>query len=222
MAIIRDTSGGSSRSSVTSISSSVIVTDGSGRRLVVVVNGNDAAGTGPVSPSGVTYGGTALTKRVEQGATTGVDNHVSIWELVNPGAGTATLTATSPGTFQFVDFGWVVFRGASQLTEPHGTIAVNQIGVQNMTISGTPTVAGAWAISGGYPETNPSQGISGATEFLSAFFTDAGYSGPHAIPGTVTHTYSGLAAGENWVGAMILIAPEEQTNAKRNLLGVGL
>jgi hypothetical protein len=226
MAIVLDVASGDSDASVSSITDSVVVASGSNRRMIVAVANNDSIDGNPQAPASVTYNSIGLTMKVEQADSSPDESHVSIWELIAPDTGTHNLVVTSTGTFDFVDVGWVVLQGASQLVTPHDTAAQEVVDDADPVISTTATYDGVWAVSVGYPADNPATGsITGATEFEGGFFPDMGYSGSHSI-GTVSHTYHGSLSTEDWLQAMILVAPVEADTAAgirsmRQLIGHG-
>lgn len=204
--LVLDTADGNSSSSATSQTDSVTVASGTNRRMVVAVLNNDASNAGPESPTGVTYDGVAAVKTREQ-AGSASDNTVSFWELPAPNVGTANLVVSFGSQQDFIDVAWWVFNGATQ--SPLGYLGTIQesLNTQNPAIAVANYADGAWAVSAGYPTDSAAGGtITGATESMGTFFSDAGYSGDHAI-GTVTHTYAGSAGTEDWILAMALIPP---------------
>lgn len=210
MAIVLDTASGTSDSDTTGITQSVTVGNNTNRRLTVVVASNGAADD-PVSVSSVTYAGSSLTRQVSLASNQpGNENMVEIWEMVAPATGANNLVVTMAAMCDFLDIGWVSTHGSSQTITPDSTNSDNTSS-QNAAVTTTSVVDNAWAVSIGYPTDNPSQGITGATEFMGSFFPDAGYSGPKTPSGLITHTYGGLAGGETWVWCIVSIAPFVET-----------
>ena len=205
MALIRDTSGGVSASSVASKTQSVTVGNNANRRLTVVIASNGV--TGKVAVSSVTYAGSALTRQVFIEDTFGNENRVEIWEMIAPATGANNLIITMASTVDFLDIGWVSLYNATQVLTAHKNNSGNAANTQNAAVTVVPTIDNCWGISIAYPTDNPSSGITGATEFMGTFFPDAGSSGPKTPPGTITQTYNGAAAGEDWTWAMVAVAP---------------
>src|SRR5213083_3560675 len=86
------------------------------RILMVGVSNNNTTRT----VSGVTYGGTALTRVGFQNAP-GTQNRIELWSLIAPSPGTANVVVTFSGSVDSVG-GAIVFSGVDQAT-PLGTFA---------------------------------------------------------------------------------------------------
>lgn len=129
---------------------------------------------GTTTITGVTYGGTALT-RVAQSAKSNANDRVEIWRLLAPSAGTANVVVTTAATANTAGTG-AIFNTTGQDTggTPEGTAATNAATV-NGTATGSLSVSGAAsgdlvivgiAVGNGAAVTPSNTGGSGLTEFM--------------------------------------------------------
>src|SRR5438128_7561958 len=113
-AIAVDSTSSTSGKNITTLTWSHTVGAGSSRILVVGVSNQNT--TRPVT--GITYGGTALTRVGFQNAP-GTQNRMELWSLTAPSPGTANVVVTFSGLVEAVG-GSVSFTGVNKTT-PHGT-----------------------------------------------------------------------------------------------------
>src|SRR3989454_4121481 len=118
-AIAVDSISTASGNTVSTLTWSHTVGSGSNRVLLVDTSNRD----GNKTITGVTYGGTALTRRgFQNGAGNG--NRVEIWSLTAPSPGTANVVVTLSGAVDVVG-GAISFTGVNQTT-PFGTFVSAQ------------------------------------------------------------------------------------------------
>src|ERR1700677_1835447 len=80
--------------SFTGTASSTTVTVASGDTVLLVFVGINYSDNPVAPPDAFTYGGVALTLLASKATGSGSTNDVSVWGLVNPAVGTATLAGT--------------------------------------------------------------------------------------------------------------------------------
>lgn len=201
MAISINTSGGYAYTNTSSETESITVASNSNRYLVVTIAIN---GTSNMDVSSITYAGDNLTKLAEQNS--GVnDNRVEIWGLVAPSTGANNLVVTVNGTADYLDVGYMSLYGVHQgrVDDDNSSFDEN---TEDASATGVATDSGAFMVSVGYPRESASDGVTGATLFWDGFFNDHAYSSGESA-GTITHTYLGNAATEDWTWATAVLLP---------------
>lgn len=177
-------------------------------RILVVSFGY---GNAPTAVSGVTYNGIPLTEiRTETFAGGRV---TSMWYLVNPPAGTYTvsvnLTAPSTGTFSGVS---ASYGGVDQATP----VEAGHVGAQGnsatATVDITTTNAGAWIVDSHYAGGNwnmvAQTGRTQRWNFVKGSSTEAGSTLKAATAGTFTLDWvEGLSASQPWVIVAAALKP---------------
>lgn len=116
---------------------------GTNRLLVVALS---LRHTGTQAATGVTYNGINLTPLIVQ--TNNGNARVELWYLINPPSGTANVAIAWGGGSTRAVGGAMSFSGVDQTTpleDPEGAVG-NNTGAGAVTVTVTPTVAGAWVI----------------------------------------------------------------------------
>jgi hypothetical protein len=163
--------------------------------LIVGYGGAGASGTSGLPISTLTYGSNSLTQAVFL-TETGAGNRAEIWYLLNPPAGTNTITVTLLGTATTARAGAISLSGVNPATPTDGT---NSGTGQSLSI--TTTVDNDWIVDCASVGTANGGRLSGFGAGQTAVFPASGtdpqgmsYSGPDSPAGsqTVSFTSSGF------------------------------
>lgn len=160
--------------------------------------------------SGVTYGGTALTKVADSGLSSGQDN-VQIWRLTAPTAGTANVVITAGGIGE--PGGFVIFNTTGQDTgTPEGASKVQVAGgaagtsTGSQTLSGAATgdlVLGSVAVGAAAAVTPAATGGGSITELVDTASNNEEYE-VFTVPDAVT-AVSATFASNTWAFAAVIL-----------------
>lgn len=187
MAIIADATSNSGADRSNPIEWSHTVGSGSNRVLVVGCGWRD--GGGKYEVTGVTFGGVALTKAVDN---TGANStNAELWYLANPAVGAGTISMAMNGNPDFGCAGAVSFFGVNQ-SDPLGSTDSNS-GSGAPSISFTTTTFGEMVVDAVFSEASTLTEGAGQTAYFDNEFNGDSAAGSYELdytPGTVTMSYS--------------------------------
>lgn len=199
---------GASSNGATSYSASYTVSTGSNRVLVVFGHSD---GTDP-DISSITYGGVSLTK-IGTSVSTNYGSR-SVWQLVNPSAGTANIIASRAGGSERIRLAALYLTGAHQTTAPISN-SVSNSSSNPLSVSLTVTTQDSYVIGTFSGNAN----LTNGTGSSSAFITVGGnatdpvyeYTGNPAATGNISMAAS-RSGGSAIGGIVIAFAKAPATN----------
>ena len=112
-------------------------------RIVIVSASGDWASAGLLT--GVTYGGSAMTKIVE-GVSWSGGNYISLWYLIAPATGAQSIQFTWTGGDKRVSFTCASYTGAKQSGQPDASTSNNQESGSSLTTTLTTVADKCWTV----------------------------------------------------------------------------
>lgn len=153
-----------------------------------------ANGLTDVDPSGITYGGVAMTKLVRAWHANDT-RAISLWYLLSPATGSNTVALSGTGGFTVFDATAVSYTGVSQNIPPQTQTQANVGAALSRTATVTTTTANNWLIMGAAATSQSPAAGAGATlrsagNFRGATFDSNGTVANGAASMTVTFASS--------------------------------
>jgi hypothetical protein len=182
---------------------------GANRLMLVGISKEDDLGAATFEVSGITYGGQALTRRVQN---TSSEAEGEIWSLVNPPSGTATLLVSFTGA-EAIDsavVGVTTFTGVNQTTPFSATnSATGTTSPATLTIS---SPSGEWVFGTlALDDSRDATSSAGQTQLWSDFPEIASTDGIRGAgcvkTGAGSTTVSWTIAADNWVLCAVSLKP---------------
>lgn len=180
--------------------------------LLVGANTYTSAGQAQAQVTGVTFGGVGLTNKIAQAAIITQNNYCEWWYLDSPSASTANIVVTITGGAgddeTAIWVGGLINVNSSQADATNGgtnavsttaSLAVTTVADRSVTFANTQNQTGS---------TGPTPTGTGQIALYNPNANNAFSIVASKTPaGSVTHSWSGGAVGDNWVSAVVSIKP---------------
>jgi len=206
---------------------------GSNLLLLVPVYTYNAAGSGTITTSSVTYNSVSMTQVAHiSGTADGVQQDVSLWYLNTPATGAHTISATYSGSVQYSSLHGMSYTGCDQTSAVIDSFNTGQSGstgsaaATSLTLSTTVVHSNCWTV--GFAAARGSDPAAGTGTTLRAHNSSSFASGgdSNAIVSTGSQSLQWTSTSGAWPGGIIVsISPPITSSSKfgtsRLLVGVG-